>query len=161
MQNTTTPQAPQNQNIMTMKLLWGAMTFSTVMYFYVLSMRPAPETPLPEGFPPAVLPFAVLAVLLFLASMLLPAILLKAAAAKVKSPSPSTPEVLTASFTPFIVRVALAEAICVLGLVVAMEHGLPTFYPFWAASLLALGAAFPTESKVLSSFEKARIQAGN
>jgi hypothetical protein len=72
-------------------------------------------------------------------------------------PQAATSKAFALFMTPFILSLALSEAIALFGLVlVQMGFGVLTGLPFFFAGAVLIAVRFPTESKVLDMFEKAR-----
>ena len=161
------------RGMFTVRIMWGALTFSCVLLGLVTVMVPSPVTHAPAGSFVAI--FAGLAVALAIVSFVLPARILATNLAQVRvetmpgepgptGPAPARftqPEVaarraLGIANTAFILSMALSEAVALLGLVLHMQ-GVPMSISsaFIAAGTLLAAVRFPSVARLVGPFERA------
>jgi hypothetical protein len=125
------------------RILWAALLSSTAIYFVLLqsgSFSGNPEEP--NGL---MLPLTAVAAMNWIAAWILPEFLLRANIRKMSRPL-DVRAAITALYPQFLIlRLALAESVCVLGFVLAQQSGRETYYPFWAAGALIMVLSFPRE----------------
>lgn len=166
---------------MTVRILWGALLASTVMFLVVLLFVPN-EHPNPMPIlPPA---FGVMALGMAVLSFALPSqqqksALTRASVAVTEEADPNASGIIpyrdapkrrvfadpkaaeTTAFvayqTPFILGCALSESIALFGFVIGfLGHPAPFFMPFFALSWLLLAVRFPTLARVRAPLERAK-----
>lgn len=146
--NSPNHQAP---SLLTMKIIWGALLASTIIYFGVLLQMKGDSASEP---PPAVF-FYGIAFVFFSLSFLLPKVLLKVMTRP--QDLSSLHNIIQFYFAPFIIGMALAEAVCVVGFSLSFLQGNShAYYPFWALSITRMMMLFPTEQKLLNLFPRSR-----
>jgi hypothetical protein len=150
--------------LMTMRILWGALTMSTLLLVVVAFMARQPQRyPMPAS--QAWMLFGVGAVVAVV-SFVLPARLVVAALRQRKRPAVSdgaftnlddAVRLATAlGQTPFILSMALSEAVSLLGFVVAFLGGpLEVAAVLFASGTLLAASRFPTRTRILGPFERA------
>jgi hypothetical protein len=166
--------------LMTARILWGALLMSVGLYLVVLQVVSLPPAPTDPALAAA---FAVIAVTLAVTSVLLPRVvhrnLLKQVQLEVSEEldagafagfyreATARQRVITdreaahraawASFlAPHILRLALSEAVALLGFVLAFLGFQPLVWAsFFAAGTVLLAIRFPTERSIVAPLEEA------
>lgn len=155
---TTPSTAPK---VTVLKSIWGALFFSQMLYLAVLHFQ---LKPLEGGIPlntqwlpnlqdPMELGLFAASIGLLVASFMVPQILARASGQK-PGVQPATPPdtVPQALFAPFIIRLALLEAICMQGFVLAFVKRTPNLIlPFFTVSLLLFLKNFPSDVEKVKS----------
>jgi hypothetical protein len=151
--------APAQPPLLVLQIIWVAMLFSVGTYVGLSFIVPlggdgAMDTRVLE------LVFTVVALGLLAMSFVLPRRMLASAVAQGpgagKDPA-AMPlnELIAKAKAPWIVRLAMCEAVAVFGLVlVFLSHRPMKIVPFAALSILAMLAAFPTESSLRRAAER-------
>ena len=145
--------------LINLQIIWGGLLVSTVIYVFVAySVGGQGAAPDPEQARIFELVCAAVALGCLGASFVLPRRLLAAAIARdstdVGQDTP-LPQLVRASFAPWIVRMALCETVATMGLMLALiSHTPMKIMPFAALALLALLAAFPSESALRRAAER-------
>lgn len=146
--------------LMTLQIIWVAMLFSVGMYVGLSFMVPlggdgAMDTRVME------LALTVVALGLLAVSFVLPRRMLASAVAqsqgdgKKDAAAIPLPELVAKAQAPWIVRLAMCEAVAVFGLVlVFLSHRPMKIVPFAALAVLAMLAAFPSESALRRAAER-------
>lgn len=152
--------APAMPPLMTLQIIWAALLLSAGMYVglaFFVPFRGAGDMDIRV----MELAFTVVALGLLAVSFVLPRrMLAQAAAAKCaeekKEPgSLSLSELAMLAQAPWIIRLALCEAVAVFGLVLVFLSQQPMkIVPFAALSALAMLAAFPSESALRRAAEQ-------
>ncbi len=168
---TSFPKAERTRRLL--KILWFALFGSQILLIYLISALPSPaglgaSTPW-FSTDPAHVPFYGVAVAVLLTGLLLPRFIFKnslkrareglppesldpqAAATWIQMMQAASPEdrALMALYVPFLLRLALVEAVALFGFVVAQTaQSAPLAVPFFAASLGVFVMNFPKEDKV-------------
>lgn len=172
--------------LMTLRLLWFALLAATFMYLGMavgVFAKTAAKPQLP------IMPYVLggLSLMIAIISFVLPAILY-ARVAKMgevgitdeaapnafparyreampkrqifSDPQAAMNKAFSSFMVPFILSLALSEAIALFGLVlVVLGFGVPMALPFFLLGALLIGIRFPTQAKVLGMFEKVRLAA--
>ncbi len=172
---STQNQAP---SFATLRIIWGAILSSTVMFLVVLGVIDRPDELenamlLPIfGFVAASTAVSAVAFPEFLLRQTLTAKKGEIPTTEVPDPTappgfgkqhrvPSNPEaahrsVLAAYSTKTILGCALSEAVCIFGFVLGfLGVSLPWVLPFFVVGWLAMGYNFPSEAKMLDSAARA------
>lgn len=141
---------PPQQPLLILRILWLSLTASTGTYFVILKQMP------PRGSastPNLLVPLATVSVVLWFMSFIIPDFVLKST--KRRQTGPMSPAQTVQAYTvPLILRLALAEAVCVNGFVLAIMTGDPAqYYPFWIAGLIPMILAFPEQTKIDAKFQ--------
>lgn len=164
----------------TPRILWGALLFSTVLYLVVLFMVHPPHQELQPLYPPL---FGLLSLGIAVVSFVLPAQGYKQTVLRQKpeiaeeadqqgsdiipyrdapkrrvfaSPTDARRMARIAYQTPFILGMALSEAIALFGFVLGfLGHPLPYFIPFFVFAWVLMLVRFPTEKAVYGRYEQA------
>lgn len=148
-------------NLTKLRMLWFALLFSHLMYGMVLIYVIQQNNNPPSGISPVVISaVTTLAVLVFFAAIYLPRFILNAVKENLRKRSGGTDisytkiEDLMILFAPgFIIRLALFEAVAMLGFVMAfMQKDIDFFIPFATASVFAYFLNYPSEEKVKKVF---------
>lgn len=144
-----------------LKIIWGALLFSQALYVVVLhvQLKPLDDMPMntqwmPNLQDPMEIGLFAASVALLVASFLVPQILAKASEQKPRADAdPSkTDTVPQAFFVPFIIRLALLEAICMQGFVLAFIKRSPNLIlPFITISGLLFLKNFPSNAEKVKS----------
>jgi hypothetical protein len=140
-------------NLVTLRIIWGALLGSHFLYglgLYVIIKQS--EGPIDE-MSPVLLPIvSSIGMVIFFAAIYLPKFFLKNE--KKQIPSNSKLEDLIPKFiAPFVIRLALFEAVALLGFGLAfLSKDMQFYYPFAAVSLVAYILNFPTEEKIKKAF---------
>ena len=140
-------------NLATLRIIWGALLGSHFLYglgLYVIIKQSAGAT---EEVSPGLLPIICsIGIVLFFAAIYLPRFFLKKE--KKHVPSNSRIEDLIPKFiAPFVIRLALFEAVALMGFCLAfMTKEMQFYYPFAAVSIVAYILNFPTEEKIQKAF---------
>jgi hypothetical protein len=140
----------------TVQVIWGALLAGQLMYlmaaFQMTAKRAAGQNLSAVATDPGVLklPFTILAVAVCAAAIFIPRILAKTNPKGVDTQNAPLTEVIPLFFTPFIVRIALFEAVTLFGfvLVIAGREPITTMLPFMAASVVGFILNFPNEVKI-------------
>ena len=168
--------------MMVPRILWGALFVTTVIYLGVLQfMARFGEIPAAPVEPLMPLAFGVVGLVVAAVSVLLPrhmyrqalqelqlevvtqvderggAVLFRDAAPTIrvfKDPAAVVRSVMPRFFTPFILGMALAEAVALFGFTLAMM-GLPLLHalPFWAVAWALMIVHFPAVRRILGPLE--------
>jgi len=165
--------------LLTPRIVWAAMLMSTLLYLFVLQFIQLPDSALQAPVLMALVAFALSAGVI---SILLPEIMLKKALLGASFPvqdAVSAPhedlyrgeadsrrvfadpdDTLYRSIpyfvVPFIISIAAAEAVAVIGfLLVMLGMPLKQALPLWAISWCLIGIRFPRESVLRRALEKA------
>jgi hypothetical protein len=147
----------QNNNtqlLMVPRMLWGVLCLSTVMYYVVAGQRQIP----PAGDNPLFLPFAGIAVLNLVIAYVLSDFIFKNGAEKIEGPI-ELKKIIPFYLPSLLFKLALAESCSVLGLVLALQSGIQSYYPFWVGSLIVMLPAFPIEEKIIAKAKRAKEKA--
>ncbi len=134
------------------RILWLAMLGTHALYLAILVMGLYERPPEPPD-PIILVALAGAALGTAVASFVVPAVLRKNAGAPVAAdPDVARRQALSAALTPFILSLALSEAVSVMGLVVGF-NGHPAFAwaPFLACGALLVAVRFPTEGRMLGA----------
>lgn len=152
--------APAPPPLLVLQIIWGAMLLSIGMYVGVAFFVPftgeaTAETRVME------LALTVVALVLLAVSFVVPRRMLAQAIAQRQAEGEKDPgaiplaALVTAAQSPWIVRLALCEAVAVFGLMlVFLSHQPMKIVPFAALSALAMLAAFPSESALRRAAER-------
>ena len=160
--------------IKTVRIMWGALTFSCVLLGLMTVMVPSPVADAPDGSFVAM--FAGLALAVAIASFVLPARIYATNVAQVRAekvePEPTAsgpgaarfahPEqeagrAMGIAFTTFIMSMALSEAVALLGFVLHMRGAPMTISSaFIAAGALLQVARFPSIPRLIGPYERAQ-----
>lgn len=150
--------------MMTPRILWAALLFSQVMYVVLLVggyLQVPPEPPQP------ILLTAISAVAMLVAalSVVLPRVLHAQAARRLAHQEPGLPDhgaavvmrrALGLGFAPFVLSIALSEAVAIFGLVLGViGFHLAQCAPFFAAGMMLTLIRFPTQGRFLRPIEDA------
>lgn len=165
--------------MITPRILWGALLFSTLVYLVILQVIELPEA---ETDPTMLTVLAVAGLSSAIISVVWPAFLQRqlAAASKLEVeevPDPDAqamfrdqiptlrrfadPDAVVSKgaaifFTPFILGMALAESVAIYGFVLGfLGFDLVTIIPFWVTAWALMLVRFPRWSDVLGPLEKA------
>jgi hypothetical protein len=139
----------------TPRILWASLLMSQLIYAYLLLFAaPHPDAP-PDPMLPMVLAAAAFGVAI--ASFVVPAVLSRSMASQPTAPimghedaAAARRRAMSARFVPFIVSLAMSEAVSIFGLVVGwLGHPLTTWAPFLVAGMLLTAWRFPTEARML------------
>jgi hypothetical protein len=162
------------QAFLILRILWGALAFSTVVCLVPLQFIE------PQGGPPTLallLGLGAAAVCIAAASLAVPRVFYGAAVLRATIPTREEPNpmgmpgvakrlvaadpeaalrtVLPAFQTAFVLQMALAEAIAMLGFVLGfLGYTAPTYLGFFVASWALAAYHFPTAKKVLRPVER-------
>lgn len=121
--------------LQTMRTLWFALTFSTVLLLVVLNYAQRPSTPPPPMFLPM---FAAISLAVFVVGIVFPRQQLVALIRKRGGvPAPFY-------ITPFILGMALTESVALFGFILGFFNFAPTMYmPFFALAWIGFVLRFP------------------
>lgn len=137
--------------MLTPRIVWGALVLSTFMYYSILVQK---GTGAPTGDGDLmILPLSIVAAVVFILSFVVPEFILKAQARRLQRPL-ELQKLVSISLVPLVIRMAFAESVCIFGLLLGLRNGIQYFYPFWAASLLSMLLAFPSEAKLRAKAEQ-------
>ncbi len=144
-------QTPAPHPLMVPRLQWAAILLTTVTFFFLLQSDSIGDNSAePNGL---MLPLTLVAAINWVLAWILPEFLLRAKIRKMSRPL----DVRAAMMGPYpiflILRLALAESVCVLGFVLAQQSGRETYYPFWAAGALIMVLSFPRELAIAEKFK--------
>jgi hypothetical protein len=154
----------QNQpmKILNLRIIWTALLGSQLIYGFVLIFLISQNDTPPESVNQFLLPmFSSVAIILFFAAIYLQRFLLKEAKKQLQAKtgelvlSKLNIEDLIQFYTaPFIVRLALFEAVALFGFSLGFLNKDINFYiPFVTASMVAYFFNFPTEEKTRNAFK--------
>lgn len=134
------------------KVIWGALVYSQLMYGVViyLTQREYLDAPFATDHP-MFMNTVVMAVAAFAAAIFIPASLLETAKRKMKDQASGGGQTnyVAAYFTPWIVRMALFEAVTIFGLTFVFQSHIPVaFVPFAVVGLLGQVSQFPSEQRI-------------
>ncbi len=154
----------------TARILWGALTASTLLLAFV-AVRARPPRLSHTMDSTVAYTLAGAGVLVAITSFVLPArgyaagvrgrrpeILEPGADGRARFANPEMAMTLATAlyFTPFILSMALSEAVTLLGFVVYFQAGPDVVaWPLFAAGTLLAAVRFPTRARVLGAFERA------
>ena len=160
--------------VRTMRILWGALTASTVLLAFVaLRMVPAPPSTAPGA---NLVVIAVVALGAAVASFLLPANLYRTAARRRRpplaepEPGPGGPRgparftehdvatrmAFATYMTPFILSMALSESVSLDGVIEHVFRAPDALtYGLFAAGTLLAAVRYPRPARILAAFERA------
>jgi F0F1-type ATP synthase membrane subunit c/vacuolar-type H+-ATPase subunit K len=134
--------------MLTIRIIWGALLFSTVIYLIVVNTIVRPEEGLMENDMYKII-FPMMGLMCAGLAVGIPEILGKGLRAKIQNPS-DVREVLKFYFTLFILRMALFEAVVIYGFVWAfLTRNTVYYYPMWLVGAGGMIWSFPTEAKIL------------
>jgi hypothetical protein len=158
--NSPPKKPPQ---IQVYRVIWTALFGSLFLYvfvnFNVMNPKTANSDPyrwFPDPNVPAELTFGIVAAVCVLVSFIVP-ILIARSAGPSEIPVDSDPvEFLNARlgrlFPAFIVRLALSEAVCLLGLMSSIRsHNAGVMVPFFGASVILFLRVFPIDGKKIEA----------
>ena len=96
------------------------------------------------------MPLSAMAIVVYAAAIFVPRFLTRANSKSIDPENAPLAQLITLFFTPFIVRLALFEAVTLFGfvLVIAGREPVSTMLPFMAASVAGFVLNFPNESKI-------------
>lgn len=151
MQNSTQSEAVKA--LMVPRILWGAMSFSILMYGFVLTIlntkSEVPEETFIEtlGQTPN-REIAIMAIGLLVLSRILPGFLWPKARAQFGVPK-TWVQAIQIFYVPYIVGLALVEGTALLGFVISfLSHQSKIYYLFGGIAFLNMIIRFPTERHV-------------
>lgn len=148
-QNPTDPAAPPaTPPLMTLQILWIGLFFSILVYVGVAFFVPLGGEGMAAGELRMIeLVLALVALSCLVTSFILPRRMLASAVPKGEAGADlELPKLVRLAASPWIVRMALCEAVATMGLVLAfLAHQPMRVVPFAALSALAMLTAFPTE----------------
>jgi hypothetical protein len=160
--------------IFTVRIMWGALTFSCVLLGVVTVMVPSPVSHPPEESVVAI--FSALGFALAIASFVVPARVYASNVARVRvekvepEPTPAGPgparfaqpelaagRAMGIANTSFILSMALSEAVGLLGLVLHMQGAsMAMSSTFIGASVVLAAVRFPSIPRLVAPFERAQ-----
>jgi len=155
-----------SKQLHTMRIIWGALLGAVLIYFGVL-MAIAPN---PSEKPDPVMLYALggMALSVAIVSQVLPRKMYARAVAKLKlevvedqegllvvaNPQQARSKAYKLFQAPFIVSLAMAEAVAMFGFVLGFTgFPIPHTIPFFMVGMTLIGFQFPTASKVFSPIE--------
>lgn len=140
-------------NLVTLRIIWAALLGSHFLYGFALYVLINQNTVPPEEVSPMMLPIlSSLAIIIFFAAIFLPRFFL-ASAKKLMQPKLNLEDLIPQFVAPFVVRLALFEAMALFGFGLAFLHkDIKYFLPFAAVSVVAYFLNFPTEVKIKDAF---------
>jgi hypothetical protein len=134
--------------MLTIRILWGALLFSSVIYGLVLNMLVHPEGGGGQNEMYGIV-FPLIGLINAGLAVFLPEILSKGIRARIQDPS-DLRRVLQQYFVPFIVRMALFESVVIMGFMWAfLTKTTMYYYPMWFVGAAGMIWSFPTETKIL------------
>lgn len=144
----TVPMTNQahGQMLLVPRMLWFSMLVACGFFFFIQFMKNGLSTDLNSSdiVRPDVLLFVVMGLVNAVASWILPKLIAKAACKKLP-PVRNEAEVLKRAFAPLIIRLALAEAVTLMGFVAAeMQSKTIIMLPFMLITLMIFLLSFPT-----------------
>lgn len=140
--------------LFTPRILWFALLVSQLVYVFILTVSGA--VPLPAEPPDPMLPlmFGAAAFGVAVASFVVPAVLTRNLAGTVaEGDAHGDPrrKAMSMMFTPFIISLALSEAVSIFGLIVGyLGHPIAAWAPFIASGMLLTAWRFPTEARMMA-----------
>ena len=155
-------QQNQPMNILSLRIVWGALLGSQAMYGLVLkfliSQNDAPFDAINPYFVPM---FSSMAILLIFLAIFVQKFLLKEAKKQlhvkfgaVDLSKLNISDLIGFFFSPCILRLALFEAVALFGFSLAfMNKDLNYYIPFVSASMVGYFFNFPTEEKIRNVFK--------
>lgn len=173
-------QGAQQSSWQTVLILWGALLASTFVYIGLLLSGQIPE---PTEPPPPMLPYALAPTALgvLVVSVILPRRFFDAALSAWKPATNQVPDpnasvmfrdqtptidvfanpaeaeraMITRFFTPFILGMALSEAIAIFGFLLGIMHFDPMLWaPFFVVAWVSMLARFPSKARLRARVEE-------
>lgn len=152
--NQPTPELNEQGMLFTLRMIWGSLLISQMMYVAVPHfLGPAAHTFFDPQYPLSI-PFVALTVAFSLFAYILPNKIWANNAKEMhtKKGTPTGVQVLQNYFVGFFIRLALLEAIAMLGFVLGFfNHDPFRVIPFVTLSMLGFLKSFPTLAKAYSS----------
>jgi hypothetical protein len=155
----------RDPQLFTPRILWAALLLSQAMYVGLLSfpgLRPMPTDP-----PDMIIAWGVgaAAVMVAIASFAVPALIRRSAAAAPPvdphSGRSARQQAFGAALTPFILSMALSEAISIFGFILGwLGHSAFVWAPFITAGMLLSAWRFPTEARFFGSLTRTGVTVG-
>jgi hypothetical protein len=141
--------AQRTPPLLVARILWASLLFSLGMYAFVLTQLPRPDGALPAAPLPPLLLWPLSGVLALTSLVVVP-IWGRSMQRQAVLRSPARPELAAtqAYFTSLILRLAVAEAIAVLGMVNALSQAsLAMYVPSGALAAVIMLWHFPTQTR--------------
>ncbi len=148
-----------NPSLIVPRYIWGALLFSQLLYLYILQTMEGNWARL-GNLPPAEIEtyktvFAAISVANFIGAFVIYRVLTSRQRARVKAMGrPEISQLMSLYLIPFILTLALFEAVTLFGFVLSMiAYDATLIYPYIAAGSLGMIWLFPTEDRIRKAFE--------
>ncbi len=152
----------QQINLVTLKILWGALLASHFLYGFGISFLIRENTIQTETISPMLLPIlSSMGIILFFGAIFIQRFFLQIAKKQlgikfgaVDLSKLDIEDLISSFIAPFVVRLALFEAIAILGFILAfLNKDMKFFIPFATLSIVAYFFNFPSEEKIRNAFK--------
>jgi F0F1-type ATP synthase membrane subunit c/vacuolar-type H+-ATPase subunit K len=132
------------------RILWAALLVSQGIYVWVLAFSGAVPPPMEPPDPMLPMVLGAVALSVAVASFVVPMLLLRSASGASQHAPSGRQQAHARTFTPFIVSLAMSEAVSIFGLVAGyLGHPALVWAPFFAAGFVLTAWRFPTEGRMM------------